>query len=113
PDTPPSVSQQPAELPSAPMTPSSARPPSPSALQSRRKKMAKLAKQFGENVPAELVFPSERDQRAQRRRSRSFDSPSYSVTVDVSVAFSSESWVGEWNRDIKDVQKGLRALRLQ
>jgi len=109
----------------------SSKPPSPSTLQGRRKKMAKLAKQFGENVPPELVFRSDappkpeaprREERAQRRRSMSVGYAMTVNTIDVSsgqvvgmgVAFSSgESWVGEWNRDIKDVQKGLRALRVR
>ncbi|EPQ56517.1 hypothetical protein GLOTRDRAFT_138229 [Gloeophyllum trabeum ATCC 11539] len=150
PDTPRPHFTKSSSAPMTPLTPrcysSSSPSPSPKTpsptLNTRRKKMAKLAKQFGENVPPELVFhshaqshspshshsssqpqatpkPAPAQEKTRRRRSMSVDfafevATGTGTVVGKGVAFSGgENWVGEWNRDIRDVQKGLRALRVR
>ncbi|KIJ58925.1 hypothetical protein HYDPIDRAFT_117060 [Hydnomerulius pinastri MD-312] len=111
-------------FPPTPRTPSFSGKPDLAEI--RRKRMAKLARHLGENVPAELVFASEatpksstlsRDQLTRKRRSMSVG---YTNSKDVpfahgskpSVSQSKQDWVGEWNRsDIREVQKELRNLK--
>jgi hypothetical protein len=120
---------------SQPPTPSSARassayfPPSPrtpsfDAAELRRKRMAKLARHLGENVPPELVtargpptrLRSEEDVPNRERRSISVDPTSPQNTPIAPIpevcTQTNSDWVGEWNRsDIRDVQRELRNLR--
>ncbi|KAG2126078.1 hypothetical protein BD769DRAFT_1462708 [Suillus cothurnatus] len=86
--------------------PPTPRTPSFDAAELRRKRMAKLARHLGENVPPELVtvrgppaqFRSEEDVPKRKRHSMS--------------TRTNSDWVGEWNRsDIRDVQRELRNLR--
>ncbi|KAG1764171.1 hypothetical protein EV702DRAFT_1154942 [Suillus placidus] len=112
-------------------TPSSARayfPPTPrtpsfDAAELRRKRMAKLARHLGENVPPELVTAQEPPARLRsedvpnrKRRSMSVDLtslPNTPIAPRPEVFSQTNSdWVGEWNRsDIRDVQRELRNLR--
>lgn len=127
-----SIDQRYASLP----TPSSIRatslcfPPSPrtpsfDAVEVRRKRIAKLARHLGENVPPELVLaqapPSQLHSRGgvpnRKRRSMSVNCASSQDKVLVPrTQFPSPAnsdWVGEWNRpDISDVQRELRALKV-
>lgn len=120
---------------SPPSTPSSARassayfPPSPrtpsfDAAELRRKRMAKLARHLGENVPPELVtaqgppsqLRSEEGVLSRERRSMSVNltSPQNTPIAPMSKVSpqTNNDWVGEWNRsDIRDVQRELRNLR--
>lgn len=119
---------------SLPPSPSSARassayfPPTPrtpsfDAAELRRKRMAKLARHLGENVPPELVtaqgppaqLRSEEDVPNRKRRSMSVDltSPPIASRPEASSQTRTDSdWVGEWNRpDIRDVQRELRNLK--
>ncbi|THH27970.1 hypothetical protein EUX98_g6230 [Antrodiella citrinella] len=110
-----------AEPPMTPMTPTI---PTPSEL--RRRKMAKLTRTLGENVPPELVFSSRHHQPAQSQSQLRVETPrrrrAGSKSVDENargVRPSSQIWVtgmqgwrGEWNRkDIREVQQGLRNLK--
>lgn len=131
-------------LPRTPSTPrSSSAPPAtpttpmpPSAAELRRKRMAKLARTLGENVPVDLVFPpspapapepatavartppsllSPAAERTRRRRSMSVEvaaavlAPSRDSRIWVT---GGNLWTGEWNRrDIREVQQQLRRLR--
>jgi len=91
------------------------------AAEARRRKMAKVTRTLGENVPHELVFPTQKPTLKQKirnrnRRSLSVSDASQPVKWTTGPIPSSEgalgSWVGEWNRrDIKDVQKQLRHLK--
>jgi hypothetical protein len=99
--------------------------PNPACV--RRRKLAKLARHLGENVPPELVFPTaspveERHQRAGKRRSMSVSELSggkYAPLPSANASGASQKalnggagWVGQWNRsDIRDVQRELRTLR--
>ncbi|KIJ21362.1 hypothetical protein PAXINDRAFT_164886 [Paxillus involutus ATCC 200175] len=125
--------------PSLPPTPSRASvscfPPSPSTpgfsskpeiAEIRRRRMAKLARYLGENIPAELVLASEpapttsavSPDQAVTRRTRSMsigyndtDAP-FAHASKPSVSQVRQNWVGEWNRsDIREVQKELRILK--
>lgn len=99
----------------------------PTPAEARRKKMAKLTRTLGENVPTELVFSemhlspiTKSSTQIQRNRSISFD---YSDDSDLPPSFSrssrvwvtgSSSWRGEWNRkDIREVQTQLRNLKCE
>ncbi|KAH7884071.1 hypothetical protein F5I97DRAFT_1898067 [Phlebopus sp. FC_14] len=107
-------------------------PPSPSSpsffttpdiAEVRRKRMAKLARTLGENVPTELVFASEaspaRPAADETRRKRRSMSVSHAYSKDApfvhrkaSSSRPKQDWVGEWNRgDIREVQKELRNLK--
>jgi hypothetical protein len=121
--------------PSLPPTPSSAcassayfpptpRTPSFDAAELRRKRMAKLARHLGENVPPELVtarwppahLRSEEGVPNREGRSMSVDltSPQNTPIAPMPEVCSQthNDWVGEWNRsDIRDVQRELRNLR--
>ncbi|GJE86850.1 hypothetical protein PsYK624_029330 [Phanerochaete sordida] len=93
-----------------PMSPSpseGAEPPTEAEI--RRKRMAKLTRTLGENIPPEMVFtPSHTRQAASvvitpppRRSSRVWMTGS-----------SNGAWTGEWNRkDIGEVQQKLRSLK--
>jgi len=122
-------------------------PPTPtspvelSRAETRRRKMARVVRTLGENVPADLVFqrsdsedwsekissesrPSPRklaNPKANRRRSASVGSSSQwqrllelpaPVFSSSSRAPDDQRWVGEWNRgNIAQVQRELRSLR--
>lgn len=118
PPTPSSAHATSADFPSTPRTPSF------DAAEVRRKRMAKLTRHLGENVPPELVtaqgppvqLRSEEDVLNRKRRSISVDLPSPQNTpiAPRSEVFSqaNSDWVGEWNRsDIREVQRELRNLR--
>jgi len=99
--------------------------------EAKRRKMTKVIRTLGENVPQELVFPapktssrsrfpSSRKNDPQIRHSRSFStSAAYKPetwTAGASVCPQDKpgSWVGEWNRsDIREVQQHLRVLRFR
>ena len=77
----------------------------------KRKKMSKLNRTFGENVPAELIFPGQRNPPAHpapvTRNRRSM-----SVSTAQVWSTGTQGWVGEWNRgNIKEVQAQLRQLK--
>ncbi|EIN08177.1 hypothetical protein PUNSTDRAFT_143848 [Punctularia strigosozonata HHB-11173 SS5] len=107
-------------IPPTPCTPTT---PNPTLV--RRRKLAKLARHLGENVPPELVFrdtPPVVDQFscAGRRRSLSINELSGGKYAPVSGSYVNSTvqggpkagWVGQWNRsDIRDVQRELRTLR--
>ena len=81
----------------------------------KRRKMNKVNRTFGENVPAELIFP------ALVNRIPSFASRPTTITrnrrsMTVSGAqvwsTGTQAWVGEWNRgNIQEVQAQLRQLK--
>ncbi|KAN0101014.1 hypothetical protein V8E55_000998 [Tylopilus felleus] len=104
--------------PCSPTSPIPLSPPAHDAAEIRRRRMAKLARHLGENVPAELVLASEPTSKSSptppmRRRSRSVH-VTRTEDADNKLSFSraNKEWVGEWNRsDIRDVQKELRNLR--
>ncbi|KAF9816866.1 hypothetical protein IEO21_03840 [Rhodonia placenta] len=118
-------------LPAAPVTPmptTPATPLSPSAPEARRRRMAKLTRTLGENVPLDLVFPSrqerERRQKDMRReechepQENERESRRRSASLDLGAshvwAAGGNGWTGEWNRrDIREVQQQLRALRVR
>jgi len=105
--------------------PPSPRTPSFDAAELRRKRLAKLARHLGENVPPELVsaqappFQLRSREGVPNRKRRSM---SVSCARPQSRAFAprvqnpsqaNSDWVGEWNRpNIGDVQRELRALRV-
>jgi len=105
----------PSSFPPTPLSPTFS--PNVNTPDMRRKKMAKLARFLGENVPPELVFPSSQQP--------SFEPPfqnlnqrgkSVSAADHTAQALNRQrpmgEWVGEWNRtDIRDVQRELRALK--
>lgn len=113
----------------------------PTAAETRRKRMAKLTRTLGEIIPPHLVFgarkhappepeivvsiegytkpvdvaPAATLPRTRQRRSMSVDfgaqgalptPPSQCVWVT-----GNSTWQGEWNRDIREVQHGLRSLK--
>lgn len=109
-------------VPLSPCTPSSPThtdlPDEPSATEIRRKRMAKLARTFGENIPPELVFP----QHAPiPRQTVSLDSGSQRPPLSARrssqvwiTGSASGAWTGEWNRkDIREVQQKLRNLKMR
>ncbi|KAG1731332.1 uncharacterized protein EDB91DRAFT_1154568 [Suillus paluster] len=118
---------------SPPSTPSSASPTSDSfpstprtprydAAEVRRKRMAKLARHLGENVPPELVTAQgpppklrfEEDVPNRTRRSMSVNHASPQNIPFAPKPQANSDWVGEWNRsDIRDVQRELRNLRAE
>ncbi|KAG0696783.1 hypothetical protein DFH29DRAFT_949762 [Suillus ampliporus] len=118
PPTPSSASAIPAYFPPTPRTPSF------DAAEVRRKRMAKLTRHLGENVPPELVtaqgppsqLRSEDNVPNRKRRSMSIDLASpqntpFATKPQISSEANSD-WVGEWNRsDIRDVQRELRNLK--
>ena len=110
--TPPSLVVD--DFPMSPITPTS-----DAFLQkeadAKRKKMNKINRTFGENVPTELVFPTltncgssltSRPPTVTRNRR--------SVTVSSTQMWctGTQAWVGEWNRgNIQEVQAQLRQLK--
>ena len=124
-----SIDQRCASLPPTPSsccTSSPGFPPSPrtpSFDEVRRKRMVKLARQLGEDVPPELVLaqaPAPQIHSGEgRRRSTSVNRATSQdkkfvpqTQVPVPSAANSD-WVGEWNRpDISDVQRELRTLKV-
>lgn len=122
-----------ADSPVSPLSPAFPNALSPDA---RIRKMAKLTRTLGENVPPELVFPqSHCSARQARRRSMSLaavDRPRTNTAADVpqspppfsaGASFTSEQetqtwrrkereWSGEWNvQDYERVVRGLRGLK--
>ncbi|KAI0077518.1 hypothetical protein K474DRAFT_1674799 [Panus rudis PR-1116 ss-1] len=114
------------DTPITPLTPAT-----PTPAEMKRRRMAKLQRTLGENVPPELVFSSAPKSRLPSNppvpdpsatpRPRKHHSHSQSVASGAEDAFARRSriwitgattWEGAWNRkDIKDVQKQLRNLR--
>ncbi|KAL4069181.1 hypothetical protein J3A83DRAFT_4249277 [Scleroderma citrinum] len=98
------------DFPPTPCTPNFS---TPDPVDIRRKRMAKLARHLGENIPPELV-PA----KPHRTRSMSVSAPTPSDTpfalmpqVPLLVR-NDQDWVGQWNRsDIREVQKELRNLK--
>ncbi|KAH7913246.1 hypothetical protein BJ138DRAFT_1146468 [Hygrophoropsis aurantiaca] len=106
-------------FPPTPCTPSFTQP---SAAEIRRKRMAKLARHLGENVPTELVFPAgassqKPEEKRRNRRSMSLSVDHVNLNAHSAAApppAKKQDWVGEWNRnDIRDVQRELRNLRVR
>lgn len=107
------------DLPSTPCTPNFS---APDPADVRRKRMAKLTRHLGENIPPELVPPTcsiPKRSVSQRHRQQSMsvsiptpnDTP-FAPIPSVSSLVRDQDWVGHWNRsDIRDVQKELRNLR--
>ncbi|KAJ3555901.1 hypothetical protein NM688_g2324 [Phlebia brevispora] len=96
-----------------------ATPSTPTEAEIRRKRMAKLNRTFGENVPPEFVFtsaaPTPRaanvSQKMQTQEVVITPPPRRSSRVWV-TGNSAGNWIGEWNRrDIREVQQKLRALK--
>ncbi|PSR72663.1 hypothetical protein PHLCEN_2v11471 [Hermanssonia centrifuga] len=108
----------------------------PSAVETRRKRMAKLTRTLGEIIPPHLVLASRRtslgpisdtpfspgvqelasatSMRKRRSMSINFGEENYEPYPRSSRVWvtGSETWTGEWNRkDIRDVQKQLRSLK--
>lgn len=109
--------------PCTPSPPTPTTPVAPDITEIRRKRMAKLARHLGENIPADLVCASELTPKPvssnYRTRSRS---QSVHAVPTLAARFSDnrpplpgrskQDWVGEWNRaNIRDVQKELRNLK--
>jgi hypothetical protein len=109
----------------SPCFPPSPRAPSFDAAELRRKRLAKLTRHLGENVPPELVAPQAPPSQMRSREgvpNRKRRSTSVNCARPQSRAFAprvqnpsqaNSDWVGEWNRPhIGDVQRELRALRV-
>lgn len=97
----------------------------PDAVETRRRRVAKLSRHLGENIPPELIptpaaYPVRRSSQTQSPKKRS---ASVSCAIPKDVPFApvevlpskfgwSQDWVGQWNRsDIQEVQKELRNLK--
>jgi len=104
------------DFPMSPMTPTSnASYHQKKEADAKRKKMSKVNRTFGENVPTELIFPTltnpspsftSRPAAANRNRR--------SMTVSSAQVWctGTQAWVGEWNRgNIREVQAQLRQLK--
>ncbi|KAI6113777.1 hypothetical protein EDD16DRAFT_1599984 [Pisolithus croceorrhizus] len=97
----------------------------PDAVETRRRRVAKLSRHLGENIPPELIptpeaYPVPRSSQTQTPKKRSAsvscvipkDVPFAPVEVSPSKLVRSQDWVGQWNRsDIQEVQKELRNLK--
>ena len=107
------------DLPPTPYTPNFS---APDSVDIRRKRMAKLTRHLGENVPLELVPVA--GSTTKRSFSRRHIKQSVSVSVptpndspfapmpSLSLLGGNQDWVGHWNRsDIRDVQMELRNLK--
>ncbi|CCM05673.1 uncharacterized protein FIBRA_07903 [Fibroporia radiculosa] len=105
-----------------PVTPTT--PVPPPVTEVRRKRMAKLARTLGENIPLDLVFPPSPKSAAppppsapptaktRRRRSASVDLGAVAPRSSRIWVTGDNSWIGEWNRrDIREVQQHLRVLK--
>jgi len=104
------------DFPMSPMTPTSnAVFHQKKEVDAKRKKVNKINRTFGENVPTELIFPTVVDCAplltsrpptvTRKRRSMTVSSTQVWCT-------GSQSWVGEWNRgNIQEVQAQLRQLK--
>ncbi|KAF7791153.1 hypothetical protein EIP86_002164 [Pleurotus ostreatoroseus] len=101
----------------SPVTPSA-----PSEAEIRRKRIAKLNRTFGENVPPEMVLSSVTSTRSNEKPLPQLPQPQRDeVCITPPPRRSSRVWVtgsnagkwtGEWNRrDITQVQQELRMLR--
>jgi len=81
----------------------------------KRRKMDKINRTFGENVPTELVFPTLLNRRPSfTSRSATITRKRRSMTVGSTQVWSTgtQGWVGEWNRgNIQEVQVQLRQLK--
>ncbi|KZV76809.1 hypothetical protein PENSPDRAFT_569156 [Peniophora sp. CONT] len=91
----------------------------------RARKLTKISRTLGENVPPELVFNTFNHKKSRRASLSSaidpLPTPNYSHTVSAPpmpvfasgpAQVAGETWVGSWNRpDIRTVQTELRALR--
>lgn len=102
---------------SLPMSPTfSDLPAAPSAAEVRRKRMAKLTRTLGENIPPEVVFPPSHTRQAAPvsvSATPRTAQPKRSSQVWITGA-KNGTWVGEWNRkDIGEVQKKLRNLKVR
>ncbi|KAI0056714.1 hypothetical protein BV25DRAFT_1775306, partial [Artomyces pyxidatus] len=107
--------------PQSPLTPTG-----PPRMDARRRKMARVMRTLGENVPPELVFHKASTPSLELDAGISYrlpPSPRVTTTVTDSCsladsdahtprAAASERWIGEWNRqDIAQVQRELRQMR--
>ncbi|KAK7689611.1 hypothetical protein QCA50_007404 [Cerrena zonata] len=110
------------ELKGGMRTPTPATPITPTPSEVRRKRMAKLTRTLGENVPPELVFSQQAplgsytgEHSICKPRTMSVD---HAARRDVFARTSqiwmtgTKGWQGAWNRkDIREVQKQLRNLK--
>ncbi|KAI6028944.1 hypothetical protein EDC04DRAFT_2527051, partial [Pisolithus marmoratus] len=93
-----------------PLSPCSPAAPIPDALEMRRKRVAKLSRHLGENIPPELIpvpeaYPVVRSSQTQLPLKRS-------ASVSPSQPVRRQDWVGGWNHsDMQEVQKKLRNLK--
>ncbi|KAJ7771303.1 hypothetical protein DFH07DRAFT_914014 [Mycena maculata] len=107
-------------------------PSTPPADVSRRRKMAKLARTLGENVPPELVFPTSQTSKGRRRastlcvpasthelRRRGADLAREDSVGSLHPAYAGEpekGWSGEWGGSVgnmEDVVSRLRGLKVK
>jgi len=101
------------DFPMSPIT------PTPDTFQreadAKRRKMNKINRTFGENVPTELVFPTLTNRGPLfTSRSPTITRKRRSMTVGSTQMWSTgtQGWVGEWNRgNIQEVQVQLRQLK--
>lgn len=81
----------------------------------KRKKMSKVNRTFGENVPSELIFPAPINPApSATTRSTPAARNRRSMTISTAQVWSTgtQGWVGEWNRgNIQEVQAQLRQLK--
>ncbi|KAF9652759.1 hypothetical protein BDM02DRAFT_3108873 [Thelephora ganbajun] len=103
-------------FPMSPMTPTSnALFYRKKEVDAKRKKMNKVNRTFGENVPTELIFPAMMDSTPSlTSRPATITRNRRSMTVSGAQVWSTgtQAWVGEWNRgNIQEVQAQLRQLK--
>lgn len=104
------------DFPMSPMTPTSdAFSRQKKETDAKRKKMSKVNRTFGENVPAELIFPvpiNTTPSATTRSTPTTRTHRSMTVSSDQVWSTGTHAWVGEWNRgDIQEVQAQLRQLK--
>jgi len=101
------------DLPMSPITPTPDTFLQQREADAKRRKMNKINRTFGENVPTELVFPTLKN-RSFTSRSATITRKRRSMTVGSTQMWTTgtQGWVGEWNRgNIQEVQVQLRQLK--
>ena len=102
------------DFPMSPITPTSDALHQKEA-DAKRKKMNKINRTFGENVPTELVFPTPTSRRPSfisRPPTVTRNRRSMAVSDTQMWCTGTQAWVGEWNRgNIQEVQAQLRQLK--
>ncbi|KAI5997795.1 hypothetical protein F5J12DRAFT_850404 [Pisolithus orientalis] len=111
----------------SPLSPCSPAASVPDPAEMRRKRVAKLSRHLGENIPPELVPAPEAHPipRSSHTQSPPKKSASTSCVIPKDVPFApvevlpsqhvwNQDWVGQWNRsDMQEVQRELRNLKAQ